>query len=85
MTIHASSYHPPSKKYTVYNSMFYRLLNILQSQENYIEELNIIKHIASANSFLSSMIDNLIYKHKQKITETRTKEVLKVIKYLYAQ
>lgn len=74
MTIHASSYHPPSQKYAAYNSMIYRLLHFPLSPENHNKEINLIKHIAVSNGFHSNMIDKLISKFKNRIPKTENEE-----------
>ncbi len=63
-TIHATSYHPMPQKLAAYNSMVHRLLHVPLNQDQYIHEVNIIKHIAIANGFKSSMVDRLISKHR---------------------
>lgn len=68
-TINADSHHPHSHKIAAYNSFVHRLLSIPMSDNDYKEEVNIIKYIAVANGFNSSLIDNLIYKHSNKTSK----------------
>lgn len=62
-TIHASSYHPHSHKIAAYNSMVSRLIKIPMHPDDYITEVNIIKHIARSNGYNTNIIDKLIRKH----------------------
>jgi hypothetical protein len=65
-TIHATSHHPMSHKLAAYHSFVNRLLSVPLSNEDYINEKNIIKHIAVSNGYSPELIDKLILKHKQK-------------------
>ena len=69
VTIHSKSYHPYTHKLAAYNSFVVRLLNTPLDKEDYNKEINILKHIAKANGYKSSIIDRLIYKHKNKISK----------------
>jgi hypothetical protein len=74
LTIHATSHHPYSHKIAAYNSFIHRLLSIPMSQTDFDEEVTTIKYIAVANGYKSSLIDQLIYKHKHKKPKNTTKD-----------
>ena len=62
MVIHASSYHPYVQKIAAFNSLTHRLATIPMERNDYIEELNIIKHIAIVNGYQPTLIDKLLHK-----------------------
>lgn len=65
-TIDNSSYHPITHKMAAYNSLVHRLLTIPLSPENYRNEVQLIKHIAVANGYNSSIVDRIILKQRSK-------------------
>ena len=66
-TIHADSYHPRKHKLAAFNSYVYRLLTVPMDRDDFIEEKNTIKYIAMQNGFKTTLIDDLIVKHKKMI------------------
>lgn len=66
-TIHADSHHPFPQKMAAYNSFIHRLLTVPLEPRDFHEETNTIKHIAKANGYTYSMIDNLIKKHRKRL------------------
>ena len=64
--IHADSFHPISQKMAAFNSLIHRLHIVPLDPFDYAEEVNVIKHIAVANGYHSSLIERLIHKHKYK-------------------
>ena len=66
-TIHFSSYHSQSVKMSAYNSLVHRLLSIPLSDEDYMNEIQIIKHMAIVNGYNSGMVEQLIKKHSKKM------------------
>lgn len=66
MTIHSTSHHPHEHKMAAYNSFIHRLLSIPLSESDFTEETAIIKYIAVSNGYNSSIVDKLIFKHRNK-------------------
>ena len=67
ITVHADSFHPYTQKMAPFNAFVNRLLTIPMNQEDFQDEVNIIKHIAVNNGYKSDIIDNLIRKHRNKM------------------
>lgn len=61
-TIHATSYHSQSVKMSAYNSLVHRLLSVPLSVEDYANEVNIIKHIATVNGYNCDIVQKIIKK-----------------------
>jgi len=73
-TINNNSHHPQNQKMAAYNSFVHRLLSVPMDQTDYEEEVSIIKFIAVANGYKSSIVDNLIIKHKNRASKTENVE-----------
>ena len=70
-TIHADSHHPLSHKMAAYNSFIHRLLTIPLDDNDFRDELNVIKYIAVANGYSSLTIDKLLRKHEKRMLKPR--------------
>lgn len=55
----------------VFNSLVHCVVNALLEHDDYIKELNMIKHIAVANGYNSSIITQLVSKHKCRVNSTQ--------------
>ena len=64
--IHADTHHPSSQKMAAYNSFIHKLLTVPLGENDFSEELNMIKYITIANGYKSSTIDQTVRKHKNK-------------------
>lgn len=64
-TIHGSSHHPISQEMAAYHSFVNRLLSIPLKENDYIEEVSIIKFSAVANGDKSNIVDKIISNHKK--------------------
>ena len=51
-----------------FNSLVDRLLNVPINTDDYNDEINTIKYIATTNGYNDTMIDKLIYKYRNKKT-----------------
>jgi len=78
-TIHATSHHPYSQKMAAYNSFVHRLLSVPLEPEDYEQEVNTIKSIAISNGYKSSIIDKIINKQKNKITNRPNDDQVKPV------
>ena len=61
------SHHPVNIKMSAFHSFIYRLLHIPLSQQNFENELNIIKTIAINNGYPVSMIDQILKHHNKNL------------------
>lgn len=59
LTIHGSSYCPPSHKFAAFNCMIHRLISVPLSSHEFQKELSIIKHLANVNR-VKINIDNIV-------------------------
>ena len=66
--IPASSNHPESHKKAAFESMVYRLLHTPLSDSRSMKEIVYIKETAVINGYKATMIDDLIAKHKKRIS-----------------
>lgn len=66
ITIHSSSFHPIGQKMAAYNCFVYRAIKFPLSKEDREREILTIKHIAVANGFKSTIVDDLMRKHTRK-------------------
>ena len=64
--INYHSSHPWPHKLAAFNSMIHRLLKVPLSPENHINELKIIKQIASSNSYPLHLIENILKRQQLK-------------------
>ena len=76
-TIHADSHHPLSHKMAAYNSFIHRLLTI-PLDDDFHDELNVIKYIAVANGYNSLTIDKLLRKHEKRMPKPRINNTQKI-------
>ena len=90
LTINAESYHPYSQKLAAFHSFINRLINIPLEADDFEDELNTIKYIATRNGFSSTLIDTLLKKHlkdkhnnKNKLKINRNTNIVKYISAEY--
>lgn len=79
-TIHNSSFHPKSQKMAAFNSLVYRAIKFPLSDDARKREIDVIKHIAVANGYDNTIVDDILRKHTKKSALPRPpKEELKFI------
>ena len=69
-TIHADSHHPLSHKMAAYNNFIHRLLTVPLDDNDFRDELNVIKYIAVANGYNSLTIDKLLDVYKRQFLQS---------------
>ena len=62
--IKANSYNPISHKYTIINSLAYRLINVLLNPPEYKKEYNCVIETAEKKSFENTWVDKKKSQHK---------------------
>lgn len=65
--IPSDSNHNSSHKYSAFNSMVYRLLNVPLTEEKYDVELRTIKEIAKSNGYSCDVIDRMVKNAERKL------------------